>query len=232
MNKILLSPLFIALLSVQVNAAEPVVPSDTAKDATTSTITAPLPAPQVTEVPAPAPVLDCNYHIASSQTAIDAALITSWAEKAAVQSFTFSPATIQNQLEMLRACYTEQGWKGFSDALQKSGNVDSIKNQQLNVSGQADGAASINTVKDGQWKVTLPIQVVYQNDKEKVTQHLSVGVLIGRKPNGDLGIMQLVATARPDEVPAADKTASTPPDEPKPMNDVQPATPVAPNTAP
>lgn len=250
MNKMILSPLLIALLSTQVNAAEPAIPNDTAKDTTTSTITAPPSAPAAPTTPAVAPTmatLDCNYHIPTTQTAIDSALITSWAEKATLQSFTFAPSTIQNQLDMLKSCYTEQGWKGFNDALQKSGNVESIKNQQLNVSSQAEGASNINTVKDGQWKVTLPIQVVYQNDKEKVTQHLVVGVLVGRKPNGDLGIMQLVATAKPEETPMADKAVNTqtpaeptqsttspsPNDTPAgPATPNQPTQPVAPKSVP
>ena len=230
MNKTLLSPLLIALLSTQVYAA-PAVPSDAAKDTSTSTIAAPPPNPEPTTTPgaAPKPALDCNYHIPANQAAVDSALITAWAEKAALQSFTFTPATIQSQMDMLKTCYTEQGWKGFTEALQKSGNIDSIKSQLLNVSGQADGVPNISTVKDGQWKVTLPIQVVYQNDKDKVTQHLLVGVVVGRKPNGDLGIMQLVATARQDETPAGDKATNTlapapAPAEQKPANDMQPTT--------
>lgn len=231
MNKSLLSPVLIALISTQVNAADPVLPNNAAKETTTSTITAPPPAPQTTQMPTTAPVLDCNFHIPASQTAIDSAMITAWGEKAAIQSFTFTPANIQTQLETLNACFTEQGWKSFNDALQKSGNVESIKNQQLNVSAQSDGAPNISTVKEGQWKVTLPLQVVYQNDKEKVTQHLYVALLIGRKPSGDLGIMQLVATAKPDEVvPAGDKPAGAPaPTEQKPAN--EPPTPM-PTTTP
>lgn len=222
MKKKLLSPLLIAFLGTQVNAAEPVVVNDATKENITSTVAAPPPAHE--------PSMDCNYHIPATQTAIDAAMITAWAEKAAMQSFTFAPTTIQNQLEMLKACYTEQGWKGFNDALQKSGNIDSIKNQQLNVSAQVDGTPNINTVKDGQWKVTLPMQIVYQNDKEKVTQRLSVSILIGRQPSGDLGIMQLVATAKPDETPAADKTASTPSPTPAEQAPANKASQASPNT--
>jgi len=37
------------------------------------------------------------------------------------------------------------------------------------------------------------LQVVYQNDKEKLTQKLNVDLLIGRKMSGDLGIMQMIA---------------------------------------
>lgn len=168
----------------------------------------------------PTATIDCSYHIPAEQKKIDSALITQWAEKAALQSFTFTPTTIDSQLETLKACYTEQGWKGFYEALQKSGNVESIKTQSLNVSSQTDGTANINAVKDDQWKVTLPIQVVYQNNKEKVTQHLAVGLLVGRKPNGDLGIMQLVATAKPEENTQPANTNTETPANPTPSTPV------------
>lgn len=226
MNKILLPPVLCALLVATANAADTLpataAPATPAANTVSSTPAAPE-TPAVAAEPstavateAPAPI-DCNYHISAKQATIDTALITTWAEKATLQSFNFAPATIQNQLDALKSCYTETGWKGFSDALQKSGNIESIKTQQLNVSSQSNGQASINTIKDGQWKVTLPIQVVYQNDKEKVTQQLVVGVLIGRKPNGDLGIMQLVATTRTGE--------ATPAAQPQTPATAQPATP-------
>ena len=204
MNKNIISPILFAILSTQAYAA-PLPQSSTTTDSTSSLLsTPPAPKPQsttqtTTTAPTPAPIINCNYHIPANQTAIDSALITSWTEKATLQSFSFSPATIDSQLDALKPCFTEQGWKGFSEALQKSGNIESIKTQQLNVSSQSDGATNINTVKDNQWKLTLPIQVVYQNTKEKVTQRLAVTVLVGRKPNGDLGIMQMIASARPED---------------------------------
>ncbi len=218
MNNKFVSPCLIALLASQAYAEPAVQPAPTATPAS-SLSAAPMPT-------APAPTLvDCNYHIPANQSVIDPAIITTWAEKAAVQSFNFTPASIQNQMDTLKPCYTEQGWRGFSDALQKSGNVESIKSQQLNVSSQLDGTSNINTVKDGQWKVTLPLLVVYQNDKEKVTQRLSISLLIGRKPSGDLGIMQLVAIARPTEVGASDKSATDDETSTSGINQPQAATP-------
>jgi hypothetical protein len=238
MKNKLVTPCIIALLVSQAYADPAVPPATTNNNASSAVSAVPNPVPTQTT-----PV-DCNYHIPANQTTIDPVIITTWAEKAAVQSFNFTPANIQTQLEMLKSCYTEQGWKGFGDALQKSGNVESIKAQQLNVSSQLDGMSNINTVKDGQWKVTLPLQVVYQNDKEKVTQRLSVSILVGRKPSGDLGIMQLVATARPDETTAptnspteSDTTSSeqttkqpqaataAPKDQSKPIVDTNPVAP-------
>lgn len=207
MNKALLSPVLYALLVAQAHADTLPQTSPTPDTTTSAPSTPPPPAASQTAPVPPAPTtqttpaaalapatIDCNYHIAAKQSNIDTAVITTWAEKATLQSFSFNPTAMQTQLEALKPCFTDQGWRGFNDALQKSGNLESIKSQQLNVSSQTNGTPTVNTVKDGQWKVTLPVQVVYQNDKEKVSQQLTVNVLIGRKPNGDLGIMQLIAT--------------------------------------
>jgi hypothetical protein len=140
--------------------------------------------------------INCEYKMPKKTAQVDPALVLSWAEKATIQSFNFDVAKLDEQLEALKNCYTEQGWKGFNDALQKSGNLESIKGQQFNVNSQMDGEAQFVDKKDNQWKIMLPVQVTYQNSKEKLTQSLSVTVLVGRKSSGDLGIMQLVAMSR------------------------------------
>jgi hypothetical protein len=225
MNKITLFPLLLTVLATTAYSDNP-KPSATEADTTNTQLTSPTPATSnVPTAPAATPTIDCNYHIPASQTAIDSATITTWGEKAALQSFSFTGADIQNQLTNLKPCYTEQGWKSFNEALQKSGNLDSIKSQGLNVSAQKEGEITTNSIKDNQWKVTLPIQVVYQNEKEKITQRLNVSILIGRKPTGELGIMQMIATTRPAAAPTkpADSAATTPATPGTPPTDKQPA---------
>lgn len=177
-----------------------------------STIVTPASPSAAPTTPQSPPVIDCQYRIPADTTTIEQSLISTWAKKAAVQSFEFNPATIDEELGVLKACYTDQGWQGFNDALQKSGNINAIKTQRLTVSSQVDGEITITPSKDNQWKVTVPMQVVYQNDKEKLTQLLSVDLLIGRKISGDLGIMQMIATPRPTvaQQPAAEPVAATP----------------------
>ena len=149
--------------------------------------------PAVALVPPP---INCKYHIPADNATVDQRVLSTWATKAAVQSFEFNPASIDQELVDLKSCYTDPGWQGFNDALQKSGNIAAIKNQHLTVSSQVDGEVKINPVKDNQWKVSVPLQVVYQNDKEKLTQLLDIDLLIGRKISGDLGIMQMIAVPR------------------------------------
>jgi hypothetical protein len=162
--------------------------------------------------------INCDYKIAPNTKAIEPSLILSWSQNATAQAFDFNPKSLDGQLKMLQNCFTEQGWMGFNTALQKSGNVEAIKTQNLTVSSQVDGNAQITDTKDNQWKVNLPLQVVYQNDKEKVTQLLTVQLTVGRKVNGDLGIAQLIATPRQatpvestDTKPSSDTAVATTP---------------------
>ena len=141
-------------------------------------------------------IIDCNYHIPSETTNPDATIVTQWAEKAAQQTFVFDASNLDSQLETLKACYTDQGWKSFHDALIKSGNLAAIKKENLTVSSMIDGQSSLTAAKDNQWKASIPLQVVYQNGKEKVVQSLTINLVISRKVSGDLGIMQIIAMPR------------------------------------
>lgn len=140
--------------------------------------------------------IDCHYHIPAQTTNIDQNTLKTWASQAILQSFDLNFSSMDRQLDELKNCYTEQGWQSFNDALVKSGNIDAIKTQQLNVTAQVDGQISLTDSKQNQWRVSLPLQVTYQNAQEKVLQHLTVDILLGRKVSGDLGIMQMIATPR------------------------------------
>ena len=142
------------------------------------------------------PAINCEYKIPPQTKIVDQALVLKWSETAVTQAFDFDAVNLDKQIQKLKACFTEQGWVGFNSALQKSGNLEAIKTQSLNVSSQIDGAAQVTETNGAQWKVNLPLQVVYQNNKEKVTQLLSIDVTIGRKISGDLGIIQMIANPR------------------------------------
>ncbi len=159
------------------------------------------PTTQATPAPQTLPTMDCHYHFSKDMKTIDLALVKQWAEKAVVQSFDFNSTSIDNELLALKSCFTDQGWQGFDQAFNASGNLNAIKKQQLAVSSQLNGKASVQFVKDNQWKASLPLQVTYQNKEHKLVQALTVDLLISRKSSGDLGIMQLIAI--PSKAPTA-----------------------------
>lgn len=153
--------------------------------------------------------LDCNYKIPATTTTIEEALVSKWAENAAEQAFDFDFNTIDTQLSALKNCFTDQGWQSFNDALQKSGNLNAIRTEKLTVSSMVDGTPTVTAIKDNQWKVTLPLQVVYQNEKEKLNQPLTLSLIVGRKITGDLGIMQMIAMPRQPMTNAPTDTTAT-----------------------
>jgi len=183
--------------AVTTPAPHTVQPSPNPATTTVPVQQTPQPSPTSAATPQSIPaVIDCQYHIPPENTQVDQSLVSKWAEKAAIQAFDFNPVTLEPQLEKLKTCFTDQGWQSFQDALQKSGNMNAIKTQNLNVSSQLDGTTQITPIKENQWKIMLPMRVVYQNSKEKLTQLLTVELAVGRKVSGDLGIMQIIATPR------------------------------------
>lgn len=217
MKKLILGTLLTTLVSTNIYAedakelpiATPAPITNPPVDANAQTT-----APKAAET---APTIDCNFKIPAKTTVIEQPLLLTWTKNATLQSFNFEVASLDSQMTNLKNCYTDQGWQGFNDALQKSGNLESIKSQQLSVSSQLDGEATIVESKDNQWKIALPIQVVYQNSKDKITQKLNVTLTVGRKPSGDLGIMQMIA------MPKNPAAAATP---------AEPVQPTAPATTP
>lgn len=171
-------------------SATPATATSAAPAVTTPAVTAP---PTATP---PVPTVNCDYKIPADTKKIDKFLVSTWSERAVVQSFDMVHSSVDMQLDKLQSCFTKQGWEGYNSALQKSGNIQAIKEQHLTVSSQVDGQVDVVEGKDDQWTVAMPLHVVYQNDKEKVTQLLDVKLTVGRKTNGDLGIMQIIASPR------------------------------------
>lgn len=148
------------------------------------------PAPIV--APANHTPVDCLYQL-SSTAPISEKELAEWAQLAVIKSFDYSFNTLETQLQKLKACYTEQGWLGFNNALKQSGNLATIKAQQLTVSCELEGKLKVNAFKNNQWKITVPLKVVYQNTQEKLTQRLFVEMIVAKKSATQLGIVQIIA---------------------------------------
>ncbi len=157
--------------------------------------------PAVAVIPKQSGPIDCSYQL--PQTPVSENELSLWAQYAALKSFEYSFDKLDDQLQKLKYCFTDQGWTGFHDALQQSGNLSVIKSQQLTVSSQISGDPVINRIKENQWSISLPLSVVYQNTQEKFTQSLSVTLVVTKKTPTELGIVQLIATVKPETTSAS-----------------------------
>jgi hypothetical protein len=175
-----LSLIFLPLFCFAETDAQTTVKAD-AKPAATTTVPA---------------AINCQYKLAKDTETVAQTVLSKWAENAAVQSFQFNAANIKNELGALKNCYTEQGWKGFNDALKASGNLDAIEKNQLTVTSQISGTTTIQNIKEKQWKASVPLKVTYQNKDKQLLQTLDVSLLIALNQSGSLGIMQVIAVPK------------------------------------
>ncbi|MDX2347020.1 MAG: DotI/IcmL family type IV secretion protein [Legionella sp.] len=168
------------------------LPSICFAEAIETAITPKAPTPTAAEPTIPAPI-DCQYKLPQGTSTVDQPLLSTWAENAAVQSFQFNSDSLKTDLEALKNCYTDQGWTGFNEALKTSGNLEAIKNNKLTVTSRVDGTATIQNIKEKQWKASVPLKVVYKNKEKQLLQTLNVSLLIALNKSGSLGIMQVIA---------------------------------------
>ncbi|CAM2994026.1 IcmL-like protein [Legionella steigerwaltii] len=143
--------------------------------------------------------INCDFKIPDGMAKIDEGLAIKWAENAAIQSFDFNSASIDTQLEKLKSCYTAKGWEHFKNALDKSGNIEAIKSQNLIMSSKVSGQTKLVGIKKNQWNMELLLQVIYQNKQVKVIKFLNVNLSMERKPSGEFGITRIIATLNDPE---------------------------------
>lgn len=138
--------------------------------------------------------INCDYQIPEGTATIDEQLVVTWAQNAAIQSFDFNSASLEAQLDKLKSCYTEKGWENFRGALDKSGNIEAIKSQNLVMSSKVNGQTKLIGSRNNLWDIELPLKVVYRNKQSQATQYLHVNLTMKRKPAGKFGIMRINAT--------------------------------------
>ncbi|KTD72846.1 DotI/IcmL family type IV secretion protein [Legionella tucsonensis] len=187
MKKIIVCGALFNLICIQVHAVQTPGTISEKKSSAKSYITTKK--PQSIEI-------NCDYRISAETQKIDKTLVVSWAKYAVLHSFDFNFLSFDSQLKNLKVCYTQNGWISFMNALKDSGNINSIKTQNLMVSSILDGEVQFIEDQENQWKMNVPIKVFYKNDKEEETHFLNVYITISWRNAFKLGIAQIIATPR------------------------------------
>ncbi|MFM0265523.1 DotI/IcmL/TraM family protein [Paraburkholderia sediminicola] len=118
----------------------------------------------------------------------DGALL-SWAQQCVTQANNYDFVHYREQLQTSSACFSDDGWQSFQDALAKSGNLDIVKNKNLIAAAVLTKAPVItNQGRRGSrymWQVQMPLLITYQGGQSgqaQLTQRLLVTLMIGRVP--------------------------------------------------
>jgi len=126
--------------------------------------------------------------------------VLNWAATAVTRAYTMSFANYQQQLDDIRHNFTNEGWRGFEEALRRAGFIDGIVRNQFvttSVVREAPVIVAQGLVGDAYaWRVQVPIVVTYQSANIRDPKSLMVEITVVRRPETEnpagLGIAQFV----------------------------------------
>ncbi|HVV69529.1 MAG TPA: DotI/IcmL family type IV secretion protein [Gammaproteobacteria bacterium] len=112
-----------------------------------------------------------------------------WTEQAVLKTFNLDYKNYKDVLKAASRNFTPQAWKEYNRALDASGNITTIKERKLRLSGTLDGDAKIisQDAKTGiyTWKIEMPVKLVYastENNAEVQEQLGSITVTVVKTP--------------------------------------------------
>lgn len=130
---------------------------------------------------------------------LSTAAVLQWAQTAVVSAFTFDFANYRSQLQSVSQYFTTDGWQEFQNALQSSGNINTVTTNRMVVSAVATGAPVVTRegILDNHyaWRITMPMLITYQSTRVS-QQNVIASILVIRistltNPKG-IGIAQLI----------------------------------------
>lgn len=130
--------------------------------------------------------------------------LISWSSQAVTDVMTFGFHDFRRRLQESSRYFTRDGWASFTEALDNSGLVDSVKNNRQVLTAVPLSAPIIRSegVKDGryQWEIEIPLRVNVQFGETSKVLSQTIRLTIVRvsrleSPSG-IGIQQWVAFQR------------------------------------
>lgn len=137
--------------------------------------------------------VNCGSLIPASPSENRRKFVKKWSAYVAKQAFALNYTTVDFDIAQIKDCFTDNGWDNFKSALEHSGNIPMIKANLLTSTSQIIDPIAIQHIKDeSRWEIDVPMQIVYQNDKKKMTQMISVHLNILELPNHQLNVLQIM----------------------------------------
>lgn len=126
--------------------------------------------------------------------------LLNWATKAASKSFTLNAKDYRDQIQELRAFFTDEGYAQFQNSLDVSKQLEFITANSL-----MTGAVPLSVpviVNEGvvngfyAWKVRFPMRVTYTSGKQTLDKTFALTMVIVRRPTTEsyygIGINQFI----------------------------------------
>lgn len=128
--------------------------------------------------------------------------VLAWTSQVITNAHTMSFANYAQQLDDIKPHFTEPGWRGYEEALDRAGFIKKLLGQQFVTSAVPQKAPVViaeGLMPNGAyaWRIQAPILVTFQSASANTSQTISVEVTVVRVPETDnpkgLGIAQIIS---------------------------------------
>ena len=113
--------------------------------------------------------------------------ISNWTANAITAAFTMDFVNFRDQLAAVEPTFTGPGYDRFLEALQQSGNLESVQQNRYVVSATLNGSPRIERegVRAGRyiWRIRVPIIVGYESAENVVNQERDAVLTVVRVPS-------------------------------------------------
>lgn len=107
-----------------------------------------------------------------------------WANEAIIATYSYDYKNFLEQQKEIAKYFTSEGWIAYTKALNESKLLETVKNNEYQVSSVATNPPKIITLDPTHWQATMPILVVYKNTKNQQQQTLKVIIGFSEAPAG------------------------------------------------
>jgi intracellular multiplication protein IcmL len=127
--------------------------------------------------------------------------VLNWATQAVTKAYSMSFANYGQQLNDLKPNFTDAGWRGYDQAMQRAGFIDGLLKNQYVTSAVPKKAPVVvaRGVVNGVfgWRLQIPLIVTFTSANTNSSQEINVEVTVVRRdetenPQG-LGIAQIIS---------------------------------------
>ena len=143
------------------------------------------------------PLIHCDSMMPNTSDQAKKDYISKWSAFISKQAFTIPSTNINQHLERIHSCFSNEGWTEYSNAMKRSGNINLIITKKYSGTSSIEGIITIShNIGSKLWETNTPLYIVYQNKESRVLQRVFVHLRINELNDGRLRIVQIVGIPR------------------------------------
>lgn len=151
-------------------------------------------------------VLCCYTSIVRADNTLNETVIHQ-ATQSALATYNYDALSYDTQLAHMKSYFTKKGWNNFMQAMEESGNLILVQENQMVVSAYKSQPAVIESYSKEQglntWVVRVPTLVTYSNQYHKVEQQLDAYVTVVEQPNQNMKVANINSVLTAPEINAS-----------------------------